>query len=322
MVDVASPAISAAAPGNASSGVVGRAQVTAAPCVLVRGLTKAYGRTVAVDDLDLEVFPGEVVGFLGPNGAGKTTVLRVLMGQLRPTAGVARVGGMDPFVDAARVHRQTGYVAGDLRLPSHLTGRALLRLCSELRGNRAPDLERLVDRFGVPLDTPISSLSKGNRQKVGLVQALMSRPDLLLLDEPSSGLDPLAQEVLEDELRNAAGRGAAVILSSHVLREVEDVADRVVMLRAGCVLAGSTLSELRAAAPYEVAVTASDLTLDSVKGIPGVADVTRRGRQLVFTASASALNDVLALMAAHRVRDVRIAPADLESLFLHYYQGA
>ncbi|MDP9101165.1 MAG: ABC transporter ATP-binding protein [Actinomycetota bacterium] len=290
--------------------------------VRARGLVKAYGRTVAVDGVDLEIQAGEVVGFLGPNGAGKTTVLRVLSGALRATAGQVTVLGRDPFREAARVHQQVGYLPGDLRLPTHLTGARVLDLCAAGRTDPGQDRARLVDELDVPLTVPVSDLSKGNRQKLGIVQALMSRPRLLLLDEPTSGLDPIAQQVLENLLRTAAARGAAVLLSSHILREVEQVAERVVMLRGGKVTAATTLRELRAAAPHDVRVDVEDpATAQRLGQVRGVRGLVTTGSTISCTVPTEGLSELLQVLAAGRVRDVSITPADLETLFRHYYQG-
>ena len=293
------------------------------PAVQVRGLVKRFGRTAAVAGIDLAACAGEVVGFLGPNGAGKTTVLRVLTGALRPTSGQARVLGLDPFREAPAARCGLGYLPGDLRLPAHLTTREVLELCAGLRGrDGARDRDRLVERLQVRLDVPVSALSKGNRQKVGVVQALMGRPEVLLLDEPSSGLDPLAQEVLEDEVRSAAQRGAAVLLSSHVLSEVEQVADRVVLLRAGEVVAAARLDELRASAPHEVEVAADGLDLAALSAVAGVSAVERRGQRVRFAATTTALDDVVRHLGGVHLQDLRVQPADLEALFLRYYEGS
>jgi ABC-2 type transport system ATP-binding protein len=290
--------------------------------VRARGLTKAYGKTVAVDGIDLDVRAGEVVGFLGPNGAGKTTVLRVLTGSLRATAGEVAVHGLDPFRSAAQVHQQIGYLPGDLRLPGHLDGQQVLDLCAVGRLDPGQDRDRLVAALEVPLTVAVSAMSKGNRQKLGIVQALMSRPRLLLLDEPTSGLDPLAQEVLEDLLREAAAGGAAVLLSSHILREVEQVAERVIMLRRGKVVAATTLQELRAAAPHDVHVdTADPAAADRLAEVPGVLELTSVGRRLTCTVPTESLGALLQVLAGLDVRDVSIAPTELETLFRHFYEG-
>jgi len=289
--------------------------------VQVRGLRKAFGTTVAVDGMDLDVCPGEVVGFLGPNGAGKTTVLRVLTGSLRATAGSVSVLGLDPFRQAAAAHQDIGYLPGDLRLPPHLTAAQLLDVCAGRRRDPGADRAALVAALGLPLDVEVAALSKGNRQKVGIVAALMSRPAVLLLDEPTSGLDPLAQEVLEGLVRAAADRGAAVLLSSHVLREVDQVADRVVMLRSGRVVASSGLDELRATAPHAVEVVLEGPG-DRLLHVPGLRGLTTAGPRMSFTVPRESLGALVTALAAEQVQDLSIAPADLETLFRHLYEGS
>lgn len=209
------------------------------PVARAESLSKRYGRLQAVDGLSLDVRPGEVVGFLGPNGAGKTTTLRLLMGYLRPTAGRALVHGLDAWRDRAAVHARTGYLPGDLRLWPRLTTREIARHLARLRGlGDDPGTAEMAKRLDVDLDRPVGDLSKGNRQKAGVLLALLGDPDLLLLDEPTSGLDPLVQQEFHGLLRERVEAGTAVLLSSHVLSEVERVADRVAIIRSGPALSG------------------------------------------------------------------------------------
>ena len=279
-------------------------------------LCKSYGRGLAVQDLDFALEGGQVVGFLGPNGAGKTTVLRMLAGLLRPTSGTATVLSYDPWRSPAELHEHMGYLPGDLRLPADLPARARLDLCASLR-RRPPVLrDELVERLDVPLDTPLGALSKGNRQKVGIVQALMSAPPVLLLDEPTSGLDPLAQEVVDALVREAAADGALVLLSSHVLSEVDHVADQAAMLRRGRLMGVERLSALRAAAPHHVRIRTSA----GWQPPPGVNDLLVEGDTTSFTAPASLLDALVTSLAGTHVLDLSIQAADLETLFLARYQ--
>jgi len=288
--------------------------------ILTRGLTKSFRTVKAVDGIDLRVRPGEVFGFIGPNGAGKTTVLRLLVGLLRPTSGTAAVLGLDVTGDGLALRRRLGYLPGELALQERLTAREQLRFLGGLRGG-VPEatVADLAGRLLLPLDRRISELSKGNKQKVGLVQAFMHAPDLLLLDEPTSGLDPLLQQTFHALVQEAVGRGATVVLSSHVLSEVEHVATRVGMIRSGRLLAVDDLATLRAAAPRHVVVRLAG-TADprSVAGLPGVQDTRVDGATLTFTCHGD-LDRVVKALAAHHVVDLAVEPPDLEDLVLSRY---
>ncbi|MBK5307157.1 MAG: ABC transporter ATP-binding protein [Frankiaceae bacterium] len=288
------------------------------------GLCKKYGATAALVDVNLALSAGEVLGFLGPNGAGKTTMLRVLMGSLRPTDGRAVVLGHDPWVDASALHADVGYLPGDLRMPLRFTGREVFELYGRLRGSTAVSHgNALVERLDVRVDVPIRAMSKGNRQKLGIVQAFMHRPRLLLLDEPTSGLDPLAQETFDELLRELVSDGTTVLLSSHVLAEVDRVADRVAMLRRGRLVAVERLEDLRRAAPHRVRARFRDgRPVEALRRIAGVRDVQERTGGVAFTATAGCLDAVVKALAAATLTDISIEPADLEDLFLSYYQGA
>ena len=217
--------------------------------ISVSGLRKTFGRTVALDGLDLEVLPGEVHGFLGPNGSGKSTTIRVLLGLLRADAGEVRLLGGDPWRDAATLHRRLAYVPGDVSLWPNLTGGEVIDLLGRLRGgDDRRRRDELLERFDLDPSKKNRSYSKGNRQKIALVAALaapMDKVELLLLDEPTSGLDPLMEAVFQDCVREETGKGRTVLLSSHILAEAEALCDRVSIIRAGRTVAHGTLSELR-----------------------------------------------------------------------------
>ena len=282
------------------------------------GLTKKYGQKLALSNLDLQLEAGRVVGLLGPNGAGKSTLLRLLTGSLRPTSGTASVLGLEPWSRAAQLHRRISYLPGDLRLNPDLTGAQVLGLYLGLRGADRGDYREVAGRLSASLDVPTQQLSKGNRQKLGLVQAFMGQPEVILLDEPTSGLDPLTQDVVDELVREAADRGALVVLSSHVLSEVQHVADEVVMLRSGRLIAVERLEELREAAPHKLRVrTQGPWTPPS-----DVSDVELSGGFATFTAPARALDAIIKSLAGETVLELSVEPADLESLFLAFYAGA
>ncbi|NNE11855.1 MAG: ABC transporter ATP-binding protein, partial [Ilumatobacter sp.] len=213
------------------------------------GLTKHYGDVVALVDLDLRVERGEVYGFLGPNGAGKTTMIRTILDEIRPTSGRASILGLDVHEHSVEIRRHIGYLPADVALYPQLSGRDLVRFFANLRGGVDwSHVDELCERLGADLSRPIAELSTGNRQKVGLVQALMNRPEVVIMDEPSAGLDPLVQHELQTMIREIAAEGRTVFLSSHTLSEVERVADRVGIIRRGHLVAVEGLDDLRAKA--------------------------------------------------------------------------
>ena len=284
------------------------------------GLTKHFGSVVALDSLDLEVRPGEVFGFLGPNGSGKTTTIRLLLGLIRPTRGSATILGI-PVGDVERAHRHVGYVPGDVALWPQLTGTEVLTLLGNVSGAVDPGFRaELLDRLDVDPSPRMRSFSKGNRQKIALVAAFMARSDVLLLDEPTAGLDPLMEEQFQQLARDAAARGQTIFLSSHILDEVQDLCDRVGILRAGRLVEVAALDELRriGATIVEVVVEGPAPSLDGVPGvtaveaIPGVVG----GLRISVTGSPSAL---LARLADVAVVRLRTEEPSLEEIFLTYY---
>ena len=288
--------------------------------VRTESLTKRYGRLLALDRLTLQVRAGEVLGFLGPNGAGKTTTLRLLMGFLRPTAGSARVHGFDAWRDRAAVHARTGYLPGDVRLWPRLTAREAAGHLARLRGlDHDPGITDLAKRLDVDLDRPVRELSKGNRQKAGLLLALLGDPDLVLLDEPTSGLDPLIQQEFHHLLRERVEAGAAVLLSSHVLSEVEHVADRVAIIRSGRLLMAESLATLRAKARHTVEVRfAAPPPPDAFAAVPGVTDVRLDGPVLRCTMQG-VVDPLVKTLGRYTVTDLNSREADLEETFLALY---
>jgi len=284
-------------------------------------LTKFYGRERGVVDLDFEVGAGEVFGFLGPNGAGKTTTIRLMLDLVRPTRGRIELFGADPRRDVG-VRRRVGYLPGDLRLYERLTARELFTYFAHLRGlpglGAAP---KLAERLELALDRPIRALSKGNRQKVGLVQAFMHRPELLVLDEPTAGLDPLIQQTFYELVAEVKSDGATVFLSSHVLPEVQHVADRVAVIRDGTLVLVAVVDELRARALARVAVTFATLPLPAAfADLSGVHELERHGHTVLFSLEGEA-DALVKALARHRVIALDSHEADLEDIFLSLYRG-
>jgi ABC-2 type transport system ATP-binding protein len=293
----------------------------AAPAIQAEGLTKSYGSSRGVVDLTFEVERGEVFGYLGPNGAGKTTTIRLLLDLIRPTRGRAVVLGFDARRDSVAVRRHVGYVPGELALYPRLTGREHLSFYASLRGGVDPHaVGELVERLDLDLDRPVADLSKGNRQKVGLVQALMHRPELLVLDEPTSGIDPLVQQEFYRLVRERTAAGGTVLLSSHVLSEVEHVADRVAIVREGRLVVVEDVAGLKARAVRRLVVHfAAPVAAEPFASLPGVRSVEVDGTALRFEVEGS-LDTLVKAIAAHEVVDVVSHEPDLEEIFLSYYR--
>jgi len=294
-----------------------------APAVRCDGLTKHFGALHAVEDLSFSVEPGEVVGFLGPNGAGKTTTIRMLLDLIRPTRGRVEVLGADPRRGGADLRRRIGYVAGDLAMYNRLTGQQLLEFLAALRGtpSLAPAVQ-LAERLDVALDRPIGTLSRGNRQKIGVVQALAHEPELLVLDEPTSGLDPVSQREFRVLVREATARGAAVLLSSHVLAEVQRVADRVAIVREGRLVTIEPMRDLEAKALRVVEIRfGGPVGPDAFVGLPGVRSIDVEG-DLVRASVAGPIDALVKAAARYTVESISGHEADLEDVFLAYYSEA
>jgi ABC-2 type transport system ATP-binding protein len=286
-------------------------------------LTVSYGQARGIVDLDLVVPTTSVFGFLGPNGAGKTTTIRVLLDFLRPNSGWARLLGLDSHDDSVEIHRRIGYVPGEVTLYERVTGRELLAWLARLRGGvPAHRLEGLTERFAVELDTPIRALSKGNRQKLALVQAFMHQPELLVLDEPTAGLDPLVQHEFFKLVREMTAEGATVFLSSHVLDEVQHLCDIVAIVREGRLVTVEEVATLRERSVREVTIRfAATVDPGPFVTLPGVRDVEVHDTVLHCHLSGSA-DGLVKLAARFEVLDFSSAPPDLDTLFLHYYQDS
>ena len=286
-----------------------------------RALTKRYGRTVALDCLELAVPEGEVLGYLGPNGSGKTTTLRLLLGLDRPTSGSASLFGLDCIRDAVSAHRRTAYVPGEASLWPGLTGMETLHLLGRVQ-QRTDSVYRdlLIDRFDLDPSRRVRAYSKGNRQKLVLIAALMGRPDLLLLDEPTSGLDPLMEEAFRDCVREARDRGQTVFLSSHILSEVEALCDRVAILRAGRLADIGTMAQLRHLSALSVEAT-FDGEVPELAHVPGVSDVVVTDRRVRCEVRGS-VAPLLGVLAEADAREILSREPSLEELFLAHYGAA
>ncbi|KQY03261.1 ABC transporter ATP-binding protein [Mycobacterium sp. Root135] len=285
----------------------------------VRGLTKNFGAVRALDGLDLEVTEGEVHGFLGPNGAGKSTTIRVLLGLARADSGTARLLGGDPWTDAVALHRHIAYVPGDVTLWPSLTGGETIDLLARMRGG-IDERRRteLVERFGLDPSKKARTYSKGNRQKVSLVSAFASNARLLLLDEPSSGLDPLMENVFQQCVAEARERGATVLLSSHILAETEALCQRVTIIRAGRTVESGTLESMRHLSRTSIKAEMIGDPGD-IGRIPGVEDVTLDGHTLSAQVDGASLGDVIKMLGNAGVRSLVSQPPTLEDLFLRHY---
>ena len=284
------------------------------------GLTKAYGAVAAVSDLNLRVEPGQVFGFLGPNGAGKTTTIRMLLALQRPTRGRAVLLGNDVATDNTDVRGRIGYLPGDLELFPRLTGLQHIAWFARARGVNDLVANQLIERFQVVADRPVRELSKGNRQKIGLVLALMHRPELLVLDEPTSGLDPLIQHEFENLLRETAEDGRTVFLSSHELDEVQRVTDRIAIIKQGKLVAQDTVDGLRRAAPQKMEVRfRRSADVAALKAVAGVTVTASDGPRVTLDVTGE-IAPVLKVIASHDPVSLISRPADLDELFLDYYR--
>ncbi len=289
--------------------------------IRTEALTKHYGHTVALDHLDLAVPPGVVFGYLGPNGAGKTTTIRLLAGLMRPTSGRATVLGGDTVADVDGVQARIGYLPGDFAADPDLTGREYLTYLANLRrmGDRSR-IGQLADRLGLDLDRHVRTLSHGNRQKVGLVQAFMHDPELLVLDEPTAGLDPLVQQEFLALVRAARDAGRTVFLSSHVLAEVEAVADMVAILRRGRLVVVAPVTTLTRRTVRRVDLVFEDAPpLDKLRTVEGVREATALDH-VAHLAVEGSMAALFATAAPHRIVDVVTHDVDLEEIFLGYYE--
>lgn len=289
--------------------------------IKTEGLVKKFGSFTALDGLNLDVAEGEVHGFLGPNGAGKSTTIRVLLGLLRANGGRVELLGGDPWKDTIELHKRLAYVPGDVTLWPSLSGGEAIDLLGNMRGG----LDRtrrneLIERFELDPTKRGRQYSKGNRQKVAIVAALASDVDLLILDEPTSGLDPLMEAIFQDEVAKHKARGTTVLLSSHILSEVEALGDRVSIIRAGRIVETGTLDQLRGKSRSHLAVTL-ERPLAGAQ-IPGLTSVSEDGARMTATLDPAKVDEALAALLPYGVSNLSIEPASLEELFLDLYGEA
>ncbi|MAG35067.1 MAG: ABC transporter [Dehalococcoidia bacterium] len=286
------------------------------------GLTKHYGDVRALVDLDLDIPAGEVFGFLGPNGAGKTTAIRTILDEIRPTSGRAFILGLDTHDKAVEIRRHIGYIPGDLALYPNLTGQDTLTYFGNLRGGVDwSHVDELAERLDADLSRKVGDLSSGNRQKVGVIQAFMNRPEVLIMDEPSSGLDPLVQREFQKLVREVAAEGQTVFLSSHTLSEVQRIADRVGIIRQGRLVAVETVSELRSKAMRQVELE-FDLPAEAAvfEAVPGARDVTVENNHVGMSFDGDMGVLLKAATERYTIVDINTQEADLEEIFLTYYR--
>ncbi len=292
----------------------------AQPVIATSGLTKSYGRNRGIVDVTLTVGAGEVFGFLGPNGAGKTTTIRTLLDLIRPNAGKASILGLDPHRDSVEIHRRIGYLPGEFTPYEHLSGREYLAFFASLRGGvDTARIDDLADRLQSDLDVKIASLSHGNRQKLGLIQAFMHRPPLLILDEPTQGLDPIVQQTFHELVLEARQAGQTVFLSSHVLPEVERVCDRVAIIREGRLIAVEDVGGLKERAVREIELRfAGPVPAGAFAGLANVHDLEIHGDALHCTVSGS-IDALVKAAARFEVIDMESHEPSLEDIFLTFY---
>ncbi|WP_165005712.1 MULTISPECIES: ABC transporter ATP-binding protein [unclassified Enterococcus] len=289
--------------------------------IKVEHLKKNFGKFEALKDVSFTVDSGEVVGFIGPNGSGKSTTIRTLLGIIRKDGGTAQIFGQDVWKDSLAIHQRLSYVPGDVSLWGNLTGGAIIDFFMKLHGKGDyAKKEYLIDRFELDPKKKAKNYSKGNRQKVGLIAALSVDSDLYLLDEPTAGLDPLMEAVFQEEVQKLKQEGKSILLSSHILSEVERLADRVVIIRQGKVVEEGSLKELRH-------LTRSVITLEtrndssSLENLEGVHDFTRQGNEVRFSADSNQLDGILAEAARLGVKKIESVPPTLEDLFMRHYKG-
>lgn len=281
-----------------------------------KNLTKYYGKIKGIEDVTISVKKGEVFGFLGPNGAGKTTTIRTLLGFLKPTRGEAYIFGLNIDEDIVDIKQDIGYIPGDLNLYNHLTGGQFLGYFNEVRGHNGFLLDKLLDLFDVPLDRKIKGYSKGMKQKLGIIQAFMHDPELIIMDEPTAGLDPLLQQTFYDFLKEEKKKGKTLFISSHILSEVDKICDRVAIIRDGNIVALEDIDTLKSKKGKIIKL--------KIKGDPkhfkGPKKLKIKDGWIEFTTSDD-IDSWIKKLAKYKIIDLEITEFSLEDIFIHYYEG-
>ncbi|WP_142827553.1 ABC transporter ATP-binding protein [Planococcus soli] len=285
------------------------------------GLTKKFGDFAALDGVNIEVGEGEVYGFIGPNGSGKSTTLRILLGILKATEGRAEIFGKDSWKDAVEIHKRVAYVPGDVNLWPNLTGGEVIDLFIKLRGgNNLERRQELIRKFDLDPTKKCRTYSKGNRQKVALIAALSSDVDLYILDEPTSGLDPLMERVFQEYVIEAKKQGKSILLSSHILSEVEKLCDKVAIIREGRIIETGTLKELRHLTGTILLVETRE-PIPALEGFKGVSGIQQKGQALSFQVDAGEVDQVIRYVSQFGVTRIESSPPTLEELFMRHYEG-
>src|SRR5690625_2337148 len=289
--------------------------------VKVQGLQKKFGRFQALKDVTFTVGAGEVVGFIGPNGAGKSTTVRILLGIIKRDAGIAKIFDEDVWKESLEIHKRISYVPGDVSLWGNLTGGEIIDLFMKLHGSgNNQKRDYLIERFELDPKKKAKTYSKGNRQKVGLIAALSVDSDLYIFDEPTSGLDPLMEQVFQEEVEKIKETGKSILLSSHILSEVERLADKVVIIRQGKIVETGTLAELRHLTRSTVTLSTED-DVTEMATVKGVHDFTQQDDQAIFSVDNQYMNDILIKATQLGVKQFEAVPPTLEDLFMRHYEG-
>ncbi|MEK3907166.1 ABC transporter ATP-binding protein [Oceanobacillus sp. FSL K6-0127] len=291
------------------------------PILKATGLTKRFGKFTALDGVDLELNKGEVYGFIGPNGAGKSTTIRILLGMLKATAGEAHIFGKDVWKDAVELHKKIAYVPGDVNLWPNLTGGEVIDLFMKMRGAKNQGKkEALMERFKFDPTKKSRTYSKGNRQKVALIAAFASNADLYILDEPTSGLDPLMERIFQECVQEAKDAGKSVLLSSHILSEVERLCDRVGIIREGKIIERGTLDELRHLTRTNLTIQTKEL-ITNLEEFTGIHNLEKEGHNLSFQVDTEEMDAIIRHISQFGIVKLESAPPTLEDLFMRHYQG-